>query len=80
MYLMKSPSFLSSRRQLLHMMGLTGSGLFLPSIMGDRHALAAADTKRLFVYYTPHGPVQQRYTMRPGGPGGWNQNTKTDRD
>lgn len=73
-------NFLTSRRQLLHMMGLSGAGLFLPSLMSKQQALAAAGTKRLFVYYTPHGPVQQNYTMRPNGPGGWNGSQKSDRE
>lgn len=62
------------------MMGLSGAGLFLPSLMSKQQALAAAGTKRLFVYYTPHGPVQQNYTMRPNGPGGWNGSQKSDRE
>lgn len=73
-------NFLTGRRQLLHMMGLSGAGLFLPSLMSRQQALAAAGTKRLFVYYTPHGPVQQNYTMRPNGPGGWNGIQKADRE
>ncbi len=71
-----------TRRDLLNLMGLGTSGLFLPSLLGDRAAQAADIPKRFFVYYTPHGPVQQNLTMRPSGPGGWNndQSNKTDRE
>lgn len=70
-----------SRRDLLNYIGLGTSGLFLPSMFGDRAACAAEIPKRFFVYYTPHGPVQQNLTMRPNGSSGWSADLseKTDR-
>jgi hypothetical protein len=55
------------RRQLLNMMGLTAGSLFLPSLVGDKKAYAQGPQKRLFVFYTPHGPVNQRWQMRSNG-------------
>jgi|GEM_PF-4619570 len=70
-----------ARRDLLNLIGLGTSGLFLPSMFGDRAACAAEIPKRFFVYYTPHGPVQQNLTMRPDGSSGWNadKSDKSDR-
>lgn len=69
-----------TRRDLLNLMGLGTSGLFLPSLMGDRKALAADVPRRLFVHYTPHGPVQQNLTMRQNGPGGWSVDKRSKMD
>lgn len=78
---MKNAATFLDRRQLLGLLAASGSSLFLPSLWGDRKARAAGGPPaRLFVYYTPHGPVQQNTTMRPTGPGGWNGSSKTDRD
>lgn len=60
-----------ARRQLLNAMGLTASSLFLPSLAGRKLARAATTPKRLLVFYTPHGPVNQRWQMRPAGPHTW---------
>jgi hypothetical protein len=69
----------NSRRQFLNAMGLGSSTLFLPSLFGDKLAQGQGNVpKRLFVYFTPHGPVQQKCTMRANGPGGWNGATKAD--
>lgn len=69
------------RRTMLNALGVSAGSLFLPSLIGDRAAYAQDGApKRFFVYYTPHGPVQQNYTMRASGPGGWNGGTKSDRD
>lgn len=68
-----------NRRQLLNAMGLGASTLFLPSLMGDKRAYAAGVPKKLLVFYTPHGPVQQRWQMRSGGPAQWTADSKNDR-
>lgn len=77
---MSSHKTMTNRRQLLNMMGLGASTLFLPSLMGDaKKAYAQADQKRLLVFYTPHGPVNQKWQMRPTGPStDWT--SKPDRD
>jgi len=55
------------RRRLLQNAGLA-SGLFLPSLIGDKAAYAqAAPPKRLVVFYTLHGPVTGRWEFRPQG-------------
>lgn len=78
---MKTSLSILDRRTLLSSFGLTAGSLFLPSLIGDRAAYAQGGApKRFFVYYTPHGPVQQNYTMRASGPGGWNGGIKADRD
>lgn len=70
-----------SRRHLLNAMGLSASSLFLPSLWGDRRAQAQSTPKRLLVFYTPHGPVQQRWQMRSGAPQTWGDTrTKPDRN
>lgn len=66
------------RRSFLAALGAGTSSVFLPSLFGDKAAVAAPPP-RFFLYYTPHGPVQQNYTMRPTGPGGWNGTNKADR-
>jgi hypothetical protein len=77
---MNKPNFTLDRRTILSSLGLSAGSLFLPSLMGDKAAYAQGGAqKRFFVYYTPHGPVQQNYTMRAAGPGGWNGGTKSDR-
>ncbi|MDX2021080.1 MAG: DUF1552 domain-containing protein [Deltaproteobacteria bacterium] len=78
---MTKPNLTMDRRTLLSTFGLSAGSLFLPSLIGDKQAYAQGGAqKRFFVYYTPHGPVQQNYTMRANGPGGWNGGTKSDRD
>lgn len=58
-----------NRRQLLRATGLGTGTLFLPSLLGDRKALAAAPPRRLVIFYTQHGPVYDRWRMRrPGLP------------
>jgi hypothetical protein len=67
------------RRQLLNMMGLTAGSLFLPSLVGDKKAYAQGVPKKLFVFYTPHGPVNQRWQFRKTGPiGDYKSGSKPD--
>jgi hypothetical protein len=57
------------RRRLLQALGLTAGGLYLPSLMGDKKAYAAAPPKRLVLFLTEHGPVTGKWQMRrPGLP------------
>ena len=57
-----------NRRRLLHAAGLASGSLFLPSLIGDKAAYAqAAALKRLLVFYTQHGPVMNRWELRPQG-------------
>ena len=57
-----------NRRRLLQAAGLASGSLFLPSLIGDKAAYAQAATlKRLLVFYTQHGPVMNRWELRPQG-------------
>jgi hypothetical protein len=55
------------RRSLLNFMGLSAGGLFLPSLMGDRAARAAEPPRRIWIFYTQHGPHYPLWKMRQGG-------------
>jgi len=55
-----------TRRRLLHATGLASGSLFLPSLLGDRRAQAAAATPgRMAILFTQHGPTYETWRMRP---------------
>jgi len=58
---------LIDRRALLSLTGLSAGSLFLPSLLGDRLAHAQAAPKRLWIFYTQHGPHYPLWSMRRGG-------------
>jgi len=55
------------RRSLLSLTGLSAGSLFLPSLLGDKVAHAAGAPKRLWIFYTQHGPHYPLWSMRRGG-------------
>lgn len=65
-----------SRRQLLLATGLTGSGLFLPSIFPGRVRAQSGPIKRIVIMTQDHGPVRETWSMRRGNPegAGWQYN------
>ncbi len=58
---------LVDRRALLNLMGLGAGGLFLPSLLGDKLAYAQQAPKRLWIFYTQHGPSYAHWRMRRSG-------------
>lgn len=65
-----------SRRQLLTALGLTGAGLFLPSLgwrRGQAKAQAAEPIRRVVIFVSGHGVVPETWRMRRDHPdfGNW---------
>jgi len=56
-----------TRRRLLQAMGLASGTLFLPSLLGDRRAHAAAAPGRMGIFFTQHGPTYDTWRMRQPG-------------
>ncbi len=54
-----------NRRRLLEALGIAPATLFLPSLFGsDRAAYAATPPKRIYIFYTQHGPPHWDYALK----------------
>ena len=55
-----------NRRNILNAMGIGAGSLFLPSLIGDKKALAAPP-KRIYFFHTQHGPNYWDWNIRQPG-------------